>query len=298
MVSADGSSVGGSRRTQHLLVTLLGDYWRGRQDPIPSAALVAALSEFEVSPEGARSALSRLARNELLDRSKVGRKTYYQLTERSQRMFEEGAAKIFSFGVGSETWSRRWSLVAFSVPEGRRELRHALRARLSWWGFVPLYDGLWVSPHPRLAEAGRALAELGIDNHAVFEADALAGLGTETVARAWDLPRVAALYREYVTTFEPFVGRAAASLAPARAMVVRTRAMDSWRTFPRVDPDLPAEFLPPGFSRCRAREVFEHLWSALGPPAEKHFTRLVERCAFPSPRARRQDLRPQGGASR
>lgn len=267
-------------------MTLLGDYWRGRQDPIPSAALVAALSEFEVSAEGARSALSRLARGELLARSKVGRKTYYQLTERSQRMFEEGAVKIFSFGAGAEPWSKRWSLVAFSVPEGRRELRHALRARLSWWGFVPLYDGLWVSPHPRLAEAGRALAELGIDNHALFEAEALAGLGIDTVGRAWDLPRVAARYRNYVTIFGPYAGRAGGSLAPGRAMVVRTRAMDAWRTFPRVDPDLPAEFLPPRFPRRRAREVFERLWTRLGPPAEGHFAGLVGRCSSPSSSAR------------
>lgn len=274
-----GPDGGGARRTQHLLVTLLGDYWRGRADPIPSAALVAALAEFGVTAEGARSALSRLGRRDLLGRSKAGRHTYYRLTERSQRIFEEGAAKIFSFGVEAEPWSRRWSLVAFSVPEARRGVRHVLRARLGWWGFAPLYDGLWVSPRPRLAEAARTLEELGVSNHALFEADAVAGLGPGTVAAAWDLPRVAARYRDYIATFRrfsgPTVGR---SLSPGRAMLVRTRAMDSWRIFPGVDPDLPLEFLPARFPRQRARRVFEAVWGGLGPAAEAHFAELVRRC--------------------
>ncbi|MGK5559037.1 hypothetical protein ACSNOI_46315, partial [Actinomadura kijaniata] len=49
-------------RPQHLLLTLLGDYWYGRHDPLPSATLVALLGEFGVSPAAARAALNRLAR--------------------------------------------------------------------------------------------------------------------------------------------------------------------------------------------------------------------------------------------
>jgi PaaX-like protein len=44
-------------RPQRLLVTILGDYWRGRKEPIPSATLVAVLGEFGVSSGGARAAV-------------------------------------------------------------------------------------------------------------------------------------------------------------------------------------------------------------------------------------------------
>ncbi|HEY3240474.1 MAG TPA: hypothetical protein VGL92_12965, partial [Acidimicrobiia bacterium] len=52
---------------RHLLLTLLGDYWFGRTEHLPSAALVRLLEEFGVSATAARTALSRLARRGLLE---------------------------------------------------------------------------------------------------------------------------------------------------------------------------------------------------------------------------------------
>ena len=58
------------QRPPRLLLTLLGDYWWRRTEPLPSAALVALLAEFGVSDSAARAALSRLTRNQLLVTSK------------------------------------------------------------------------------------------------------------------------------------------------------------------------------------------------------------------------------------
>lgn len=49
-------------KPRHLLVTLLGDYWSGRPEHLPSAALVALLGEFGISPAAARAALHRAGR--------------------------------------------------------------------------------------------------------------------------------------------------------------------------------------------------------------------------------------------
>ena len=64
---------GAVQRPPRLLLTLLGDYWWRRTEPLPSAALVALLAEFGVSDSAARAALSRLTRNGLLITSKSGR---------------------------------------------------------------------------------------------------------------------------------------------------------------------------------------------------------------------------------
>nr|WP_262403306.1 hypothetical protein [Actinomadura sp. CNU-125] len=83
---------------QHLLITLLGDYWLDRNEPLPSAALVALLGEFGISQVAARAALSRLARRGLLRVSKEGRRSYYAMTGRASEMLKDGAHRIMSFG--------------------------------------------------------------------------------------------------------------------------------------------------------------------------------------------------------
>ena len=78
------------QRPPRLLLTLLGDYWWRRAEPLPSAALVALLAEFGVSDSAARAALSRLTRNQLLVTSKSGRRTVVRLSERAARILDDG----------------------------------------------------------------------------------------------------------------------------------------------------------------------------------------------------------------
>src|ERR1700761_3117903 len=106
-----------AQRPPRLLLTLLGDYWWQRTEPLPSAAIVALLAEFGVSDSAARAALSRLTRNGLLVTSRNGRRTYVRLSARAAGILDDGARRIFSFGAPASPWDGMWSLVAFSIPE-------------------------------------------------------------------------------------------------------------------------------------------------------------------------------------
>ena len=50
-----------AREPQYLTLTLLGDYWFGRREELPSAALVDLLAEFDITASGARQAIRRRA---------------------------------------------------------------------------------------------------------------------------------------------------------------------------------------------------------------------------------------------
>ena len=175
-----------AQRPPRLLLTLLGDYWWQRTEPLPSAAIVALLAEFGVSDSAARAALSRLTRNGLLVTSKTGRRTYSRLSSRAAAILDDGARRIFSFGAASQPWDGMWSLVAFSIPEDNRAARDALRKQLRWRGFAPLYDGLWVSPRDHAAEVIGYLKDLDITTGTAFRATSVPTDG-EIPARAWDL---------------------------------------------------------------------------------------------------------------
>jgi phenylacetic acid degradation operon negative regulatory protein len=53
--------------------------------------------------------------------------------------------------------------------------------------------------------------------------------------------------------------------------------MDEWRTFPGLDPDLPAELLPDGWPRASARELFIACYDLLGPLAALRVRQIITR---------------------
>jgi len=255
---------------QHLLITLLGDYWINRTEHLPSAALVRLVAEFGVTPVGARAALSRLTRRGLLASSKRGRRTSYGLTERAKAVLAEGTQRIMAFGTSSTPWDGRWTVAAFSVPEDQRDLRHALRTRLRWLGFAPLYDGMWVSPRDAVPAALEALREVGVERATVLTATHQpGGPGRGDPIAAWDLDALRKDYERFIDEYEPLLRRVRqGGVGTAEALIARTAVMDTWRNFPNLDPELPDELLPEGWPRRHARAIFAEVYNALGPLAE------------------------------
>lgn len=272
---------------QHLFVTLFGDYWWARGEHLPSAALVALANEFGISAASARAALSRLRRRELLASSKIGRHTYYGLAPTTRETIVEGGRRILSFGGDNRAeWDGTWLVVAFSIPEDQRDVRHALRTRLRWLGFACLYDGVWVSAGGDAsgADAKAVVRECGIRDASVFRATSLDGVGETDSGRhplsAWDLDQLRATYQEFIDRFEPLYQRILdGDIRSTEALVERTAVMDVWRSFPGLDPHLPSEVLPAEWPREHARAVFANVYDALGPLAQVRFQHLLSRHA-------------------
>ncbi|HEY7260057.1 MAG TPA: PaaX family transcriptional regulator C-terminal domain-containing protein [Trebonia sp.] len=268
-----------AQRPPRLLLTLLGDYWWQRTEPLPSAAIVALLDEFGVSDSAARAALSRLTRNGLLVTSRTGRRTFVRLSTRAADVLDDGARRIFSFGAGGAPWDGMWSLVAFSIPEDHRAVRDELRKALRWLGFAPLYDGMWVAPRDHVSEVMARLKELGIGTATAFRATAVpsGAAASEIPGRAWDLDGLRQRYEEFID----FAGllrdqTAAGEITPMDALVARTRVMNEWRAFPAMDPDLPDELLPPAWPRAAARELFIACYDLLGPLAARRVRQIID----------------------
>ena len=262
---------------QHLLLTLLGDYWYGQRAALPSAALVALLGEFGITEVSARAALSRLARRGLLELSKSGRRTSYALSARAADVLREGVRHILTFGAREEPWSGQWTVAAFSVPEDHRDLRHNLRTRLGWLGFAPLYDGVWVCPHERSQEVSRVIADIGIDTATVFRAETAGDLPPGgNPLRAWNLDALRNTYVDLQAEYEPVRERLrTGQIGTAEALIARTAFMDAWRNFPNLDPELPDVLLPPKWPRAQARNLFIELYDGLAWLAEKRVVQVV-----------------------
>jgi phenylacetic acid degradation operon negative regulatory protein len=262
---------------QHLLVTLIGDYWQGRREHLPSAALVRLVGEFGVSDTNARAALSRLSRRGVLDQSRVGRHTLYGLTPEARATVLGSDRRIKDFGARVRPWDGEWTVAAFSLPEARRDTRHLLRSKLRWLGLAPLFDGLWTSPHAQPEEVLDVLDELAVTSASVLRGRESGG---RSMVDAWDLDALRTSYEQFCLDVQPLLDRARAGEVPsAEALIARTHLMDTWRRFPGLDPELPPEVLPADWPRGAARQAFAELYDLLGPLAELRVRQVLAESA-------------------
>lgn len=268
--------------SQRLLVTLVGDYWLGEVEPIPSAALVALLADFGVSETGARAALSRVGRGGRLERTRSGRSTSYRLAPTSVEWARDNwrtLARYTSRGLdptSATPWDGTWTCVAYSLPEDQRDTRPVVRSRLRRLGFAPLYDGVWVCPYRRGGPAETALRELGVSAFTVFaSADPSAGSGLLPLD-AFDLAPLRAHFERLAARFGHAAERMrSGSMGPAESLVVRTDLMDRWRQMPDHDPALPRELLPASWPGWAARRLFADVYDGLGELAAERVRQIV-----------------------
>jgi phenylacetic acid degradation operon negative regulatory protein len=259
-------------------VTLLGDYWHVGHPPLPSGGLVAALGEFGIAPANARATLSRLTQRGILERTKAGRRTSYQLTDQARHLLERGARRIFA-STEENAWDGTWTLIAFTLPLDDADQRRLLRARLRWLTFWPVYDATWITPHDRVDAVREQLSELGISDALVLRTRSLELLpdGKARLEATWRIDELAAAYQAYLEQYRELALRATAeTVPPVEALIERTQLVDDWRALVRDDPDLPLEFLPRSFPRATARELFLRTYQVLAEPATVRFEQLVQ----------------------
>lgn len=262
---------------QYLLITLLGDYWFGREELIPSAALVALLAEFGVSESSSRQAMRRLATRGLLVHERVGRTAYYGSRRNSSAVTAERLRRAVGFGSRYPDWDGKWTVVSFSVPEKARDVRRWLRNGLRSHKFGLLNDAIWVSPHDRVADAEALLDRLGVADASIMRAELLPRASQPmSFSNVFELEQLGTDYLEFIDRHEPMVEVARSGrVTPSEALVLRTGLMSDWLSFRVKDPELPESLLPADWPRRRAHEVFISIYDSVGATAESRFRQIL-----------------------
>ena len=269
-------ATGRGAQPRQLIVTVYGLYSRDTDGWMSVASLVSLLGDLGVDEAAVRSSISRLKRRGILVALRAGGAAGYELSGEGQAILREGDHRIFRrvrarLGDG-------WLLAVFSVPEAERHQRHVLRSQLSRLGFGTAAPGVWIAPAYLHEATAEMLARLGLSGYAdLFRADHLAfGDLAAKVRQWWDLDRTERLARDFVAAYEPVLhgwsGRRAAS-RPREAFADYVRVLTDWRRLPYLDPGLPAELLPPGWTGARAAGIFFTLRSRLAGAAGEHAAR-------------------------
>ncbi|RZU31954.1 PaaX family transcriptional regulator C-terminal domain-containing protein [Blastococcus saxobsidens] len=252
-----------AHRPQSLLLSFLGALVLDADlPPLPSAILLDLLADLGVAEAAGRATLKRMTQRGLMARGQVGRTAEYHLTPLAEDVLREASARVTS-PAPFEHPEDEWTLLSYSVPESRRDLRNRVRARLTWAGFGGLRDGLWIAPGTVdvAAVLGRSdLAEVG-ELADAFAARVLPGTDVDRlVHRAWDVPAVRQAHACFIDTWSrpPQVPGSLAQLTLLGA---------DWLWLLRTDPGLPAAHLGPDWPAPVSSELYRRVFDAVEPAA-------------------------------
>lgn len=257
-------------RPQTLIFTLLGRHLLDRDVALASSTFIAALESLGISVQATRSTLNRMVRRGHLTRHRVGRKAYFAISDSLKSVLKEGEERIFEAPM-REMPEDVWTLLSFSIPEEQRSDRHSLRTALSWIGFGPLRNGLWIAPGE--VDPTPIVERLGLHEQIeVFTAEPATPTDMQRVVReTWDLGLIAKEYRDFLDRWADDDPPGGDDAFAARILIIT-----EWQQILVDDPELPLRYLPRDWPAMSAYSRFRQLHASLSPEATAAFARIED----------------------
>ncbi|QIG39152.1 PadR family transcriptional regulator [Microbacterium sp. 4R-513] len=262
-----------TRKPRQLLLAFFGEFVCDRYfEPLRTSVLLSVLEGAGVAAPAVRTNLDRMVASGMLVRRRLGREIGFELTPHGSEVLREASGRV-NGPAPFEPQGEGWTLVTFSLPENLRDLRHRLRAALTWSGFAVLRDGLWIAPgRVDLAAAlGAIIPDLPPASVIAFSANELDGFPmADAVRMAWDVETIREAHHEFIAHWE---GEDAASgLSPVTA---RTLLVADWLALLRADPRLPRQYMGDDWPADRSFELFTRRHREFAFPAVRDFAGLV-----------------------
>ncbi|MEO0362537.1 MAG: PaaX family transcriptional regulator C-terminal domain-containing protein [Pseudomonadota bacterium] len=238
----------GRLRVWSLAATFFGDAVAPRGGAVAMADLSAHLETLGAESGAIRTAMSRLARDGWVDRTRVGRKSYYRLAGPGAATTREATPRIYA--AAPPEWSGRWT-VAIAAP-GRAE------DDLAAAGLRRVAPSVWLAP-------GEEAASLCGDG--LFLIEGGGGSPPDWARALLSPPELGARYAALSEAWSRF--DLADASAPEAAMAARTLLIHDWRRVLLRDAPLPRALRPEGWPGAAARDLVAKLYRALAPASER-----------------------------
>jgi phenylacetic acid degradation operon negative regulatory protein len=260
-----------------MLVTLFGDVVAPRPQAIWLGSLIWLAAPFGINDRLVRTATFRLTADDWLAATRIGRRSYYGLSDAGLQRVLHAGKRIYA-GEASE-WDGRWTLVMVR-GDVRATVRQKLKRELLWEGFGAIAPGVMAHPNADLASLREIIqAARAQDDVAVMETSSLEAFSIRPLQalmhQTFKLGDVAAAWQALLRRFTP-LAEEPAGLAPADAFFVRTLLVHEYRRVLLRDPNLPEAMLPQDWAGRTARGLCHTLYGALLDASEDYLHRVVE----------------------
>lgn len=255
-----------------LISSLYGDALAHRGGEIWLGSLTALLEGLGFGDRFVRTSLFRLNKEGWLDVDRIGRRSFYRLSDKGTRLTRRAESKIYR--AEAPSWDGNWLLL---LSEGLDKNTLAdVKKQLIWQGFGTLAPNLLASPSQRLADVQALLHEAGVAEQVIcFEAQSPLATSVSAlrarVEECWQLTGQNQLYEDFIATFRPLLAllRDAddAELTPDRCFALQLLLIHLYRRVILKDPLLPEALLPAHWLGQSARQLCINIYHRVAPGA-------------------------------
>lgn len=251
-------------RANSLLITLYGDALAPRGQAVWLGSLISLMDLFGLSSRLVRTSAFRLTADDWLVATRIGRRSFYALTDTGLQRVQHADRRIYEFKLPA--WDGRWTLALLNTAM-RASIRQTLRRELLWEGFGQVSVNLFAHPHGDHSALHEILKTTKAqDQVAVLNASGIDAYPEQSLQnilhQAFKLTEVALAWRQFVARFEPMLSELE-NLSPAEAFFVRTLLIHEYRRVLLRDPHLPEALLPADWPGVHGRQLCKTLYRGL-----------------------------------
>ncbi|MFG4393273.1 PaaX family transcriptional regulator C-terminal domain-containing protein [Acinetobacter baumannii] len=284
-----------------LISTIFGDSVLHRGGNISLASLIQLLELFGFNDRAVRTSVFRLDKNDWLCSDKIGRTSFYRITDSSRSTYLQAEQRIYNDQM--KEWDHYWDLILMSSLD--TENKALLKKELEWLGFANISTNLMAYPGCNRIELQRLLVDLNMSEQVVvFKAETLQlfNNSVDTIGRMlrtnWPIDELRQRYLQFLDIFREIgvlLMQENEQLEPVQAFQIRTLLIHYYRRILLKDPALPLELLPTDWPAISARTLSMNIYKKVFEPADEYFLSVAATAEGPMPNATAHYWRRFGG---
>lgn len=252
-----------------LISTIFGDSVLHRGGNISLASLIQLLELFGFNDRAVRTSVFRLVKNDWLCSDKIGRTSFYRITDSSRSTYLQAEQRIYNDQM--KEWDHYWDLILMSSLD--TENKALLKKELEWLGFANISTNLMAYPGCNRIELQRLLVDLNMSEQVVvFKAETLQlfNNSVDTIGRMlrtnWPIDELRQRYLQFLDIFREIgvlLMQENEQLEPVQAFQIRTLLIHYYRRILLKDPALPLELLPTDWPAISARTLSMNIYKSI-----------------------------------
>ncbi|MCG5228079.1 phenylacetic acid degradation operon negative regulatory protein PaaX [Acinetobacter baumannii] len=284
-----------------LISTIFGDSVLHRGGNISLASLIQLLELFGFNDRAVRTSVFRLVKNDWLCSDKIGRTSFYRITDSSRSTYLQAEQRIYNDQM--KEWDHYWDLILMSSLD--TENKALLKKELEWLGFANISTNLMAYPGCNRIELQRLLVDLNMSEQVVvFKAETLQlfNNSVDTIGRMlrtnWPIDELRQRYLQFLDIFREIgvlLMQENEQLEPVQAFQIRTLLIHYYRRILLKDPALPLELLPTDWPAISARTLSMNIYKKVFELADEYFLSVAATAEGPMPNATAHYWRRFGG---